>query len=70
MNAIVSIITDYLEFYLDILSYEGGFVVINREFKDTYNDTNSIEYLQFSEEVATVVSDCLICFKKYSNQKI
>ncbi|CAB3990733.1 3-oxoacyl-[acyl-carrier- ] synthase, mitochondrial, partial [Paramuricea clavata] len=41
----------------DILSYEGGFVVINREFKINYNDTNSIEYLQFAEEVAEVVKE-------------
>ncbi|CAB4042410.1 latent-transforming growth factor beta-binding 4-like isoform X2, partial [Paramuricea clavata] len=41
----------------DILSYEGGFVVTNREFKLKYNDTNSIEYLQFAENIATVVKE-------------
>jgi hypothetical protein len=30
--------------------------VTNREFKLKYNDTNSIEYLQFGEDIATVVS--------------
>ena len=41
---------------LDILSYEGGFVVINRPYKPAYDDTNSAEYLRFAEEVAAAVS--------------
>ncbi|XP_028415949.1 uncharacterized protein LOC114539510 [Dendronephthya gigantea] len=38
-----------------ILSYEGGFVIINRNYTPMYNDKNSIEYLQFTEEVASWV---------------
>ena len=43
-------------FFIDILSYQGGFVIINRVYIPAYNDKNSAEYLQFSEEVAAAVS--------------
>lgn len=36
-------------------SYQGGFVIINREYKEAYNDTNSLEYYEFTQELTNVV---------------
>ena len=43
-------------FPTEILSYSGSFVIINREYKPVYDNVNSIEYLQFTESIATTVS--------------
>ena len=52
-------------FPLEILSYSGSFVIVNREYKPVYDNVNSIEYLQFTESIATTVS----FFSKLINSK-
>ena len=43
-------------FSIEILSYSGAFVIINREYEPVYDNVNSIEYLQFTESIAVTVS--------------
>ena len=41
---------------LDVKSYNGAIVIINRNYSKNYDDENSLEYLQFAEFVAAQVS--------------
>ena len=43
-------------FPIEILSYSGTFVIINRDYKPVYDNVSSIEYLQFTESIAVTVS--------------
>ena len=43
-------------FPIEILSYSGFFVITNLVYKPAYDNVNSIEYLQFTENIATTVS--------------
>lgn len=52
----LSIINNFC-FYLDILTLEGEVVVQNRDYQDTYNDSNSPDFMEFAVEVEQSVSD-------------
>ena len=41
---------------LDVKSYNGAIVIINRNYSKNYDDENSLEYLQFTEFIAAEVS--------------